>query len=78
MFLKFRSVPFSLMGLVFEIAIHFQKQTQSFYFLIQIPLSAVCSSFQMEKDALSIVGFYTEDFRKKRKERFKAPTEKDC
>lgn len=37
------------MGLIFETAIHFQKQTQSFYFLIQIQLSAVCSSFQMEK-----------------------------
>lgn len=48
-FFKFKSVPFSLMGLIFETAIHFQKQTQSFYFLIQIPLSAVCSSFQMEK-----------------------------
>lgn len=26
------------MGLIFETAIHFQKQTQSFYFLIQIPI----------------------------------------
>lgn len=66
------------MGLISETAIHFQKQTQSFYFLIQIPLSDVCSSFQMEKDALSSAGFYTKDFSKKRKEQFKTTEKEDC
>lgn len=76
-FKKFKSVTFCLMGLIFETAILFLKQTQSFYFLIQNPTVCNLQQFPNGKRCPTALLAFTQNISVRREKQFKTRTEKE-